>query len=215
MDVKKELVLIPGFSMETPEKRLGELFPFLHEHNIKFGIIRYLWKVVAEKSLVGWNLDKAVEAARTIIEKEGLDGAKNAFIYSYGLTVASRLELNFDTMVFYAPVFGPGTVIYRDKEKKLLTDPEHFPGFTELENEKFWHEIYAGLARYKEKGTKMTFLVPPENNGFYQDGRIKYTKKDIERMKIFGEVKILPEATHYIEGKNLKVTLKALKPSFF
>ena len=208
----RKLVLIPGFSMEIPEKRLGGLFPFLCENNTDFDIIRFLQKVVAEKSIVGWNLDRAVQEAKAIIKAKELRGTRNAFVYSYGLTVVSQLskELIFGTMVFYAPVFGPGTVIYRDQEKPFPEDPERFPGFAELENKEFWYKIYDGLAKYKEEEAEMIFLLPPENNGFRQDGRVKYADKDVKRMEIFGEIRTLPEPNHYIEGNNLEETKKCI-----
>ncbi|MCK5044182.1 hypothetical protein KAR26_00440 [Candidatus Parcubacteria bacterium] len=210
---ERNLVLVPGFSMETPEKRLGGLFPFLHKNNINFDIIDYLAKVIAEKSLIGWNLDKAVEEARVIIKAKKLRARSNAFVYSYGLPVVSQLseELNFDTIIFYAPVFGHGTVVYRENETQFLADPVHFPGFAELESKNFWHKIWYGLMEHKKNGTKMIFFLPPENKlRIRQDGRTEYTKKIVEEIETFGEVRTLPEPNHYIEGNNLEEIKKCI-----
>ncbi len=217
----KHLVVVPGFSMRALEKQLGGLPLIFSKNNINFDIIDYLKKPRVEKSIIGWNLAKAVEVAKTIIEAKKLRGKRNAFVYSYGLPVVSKLskELNFDTMVVYAPVFGPGTIRWKWYQKIFLKLPRLFPGFAEMESKKLWEEIFANLSRLKQEGIKIIFLIPPEKNGSHQDEKVKYTKEDIERMKIFGEVRKLPEPTHYIEGQNLKEVekciLKAFKPSFF
>ena len=196
----KNLYLLGGYSKNPPEKDFNKLIKSFKKNNVKIRIIDYLKKVRKESlgSMVTIkNSINATKEANKEIDKTYTDkNRKTVITWSYGIIPLALLEWqNLEKVILICPPFGTKSVIWKQYEKPLLKIPI-FKGFRELENEEFWDRIFRNLQKIKEKGTEITFLLPPKTEGINQDERIQYLGKSKKMMENLGEIVILPAHGH-------------------
>lgn len=193
----KSVLLFSGFTQGPPEKDFRNLLKQLSSlpANLEAITIDYLKKegkrsfLVTRKTAID-----AKERTIEIIRKENIK-PEEMITWSYGIIpaiLASTYMPGLKKIIMVSPVFGQGSIKWKWYEKILLLLPKIFPGFREMESERFWQGIYSRLRILKEKGLKLVFLIPPG----HQDGRIKYSSEAIAEMKRTGQVIELPKPGH-------------------